>query len=191
MSDGPFKNLNLTKLWKKFAIAVQNDACGRAECLGFASDALLRDILTANVEHLLLDLQAYASREQLGLDVRLAIEKIFDSYSKTPFIDTLQKEIALRLNEQISSSEAIKQALAAAVAEQISIVKNRIEDECVCAHDFRGMWPEEFCRAVNESNAILDALAINEICEAILGRDKDFYKSAVSKKQGIEEGPYL
>lgn len=192
MSDGPFKNLKLAKRWKIFAEAVQNDAFDSAECYALASDALVREILTDNVKALLIELQAYANREQLDLAaVSSCIEDIFNRHSKTSFTDILQKEVAFRVSEQMALSNAIKQAVDAAVREQISEVKNRIIEECICKRDFGVMWQDQFNRTVRESSAIFNGLATNEICEAVLAGNKRAFKAAVSKKVGLDEGVSL
>lgn len=192
MSDGPFKNLKLGKRWKLFAEAVQNDAFDSAERYALASDALVREILTDNVKALLIELEAYASREQLDFTAALScIEDIFNRHSKTSFTDTLQKEVAFRVSDQMVLSDAIKQSVGAAVREQISEVKTRIIEECIYARDFKGMWQDEFNRTVRQSSAIFDGLPTNEICEAVLARNNKAFKAAVSKKVGLDEGASL
>src|SRR5882757_1747537 len=98
MTDGPFKNLQLASRWKRFAEAVQNDAVGMVERCSLAGDALVREVLTEETQALLIDLQAYRSREQLDIDPLSSVESIFNSHSKTPFTDSLEKELAFRLN---------------------------------------------------------------------------------------------
>lgn len=192
MSDGPFKNLKLGKRWKLFAEAVQNDAFDSAERCALASDALVREILTDNVKALLIELQAYAGRVQLDFATTLScIEDIFNRHSKTSFTDTLQKEVAFRVSEHMVLPDAIKQAVSAAVREQISEVKSRIIEECICKRDFGGMWQDQFNRTVRESSAILNDLATDEICDALLARNKKAFKAAVSKKVGLDEGVSL
>jgi hypothetical protein len=189
MSDGPFKNLKLGKRWRLFTDAVQNDAFGKAERHAFASDALVREILTHDVKPLLLELTAYANREQLDFNcVSSSIEEIFNPHSKTSFTDILQKELAFRVSEQVPIADAIIQAVDAAVREQISEVKNRIIEECICQRDLGGMWQDQFNRTVRESSVILNGLATSEICQVVLAGNEKAFKAAVSKKVGIDEG---
>lgn len=190
MSDGPFKNLKLNKRWKRFAEAVQNDAFDRAECCAMASNALVHEILTDGVQTLLADLQDYASLKQLDLDPLSSIESIFNVHMKTPFTDTLQKEVALCLCEA-APSDAARQALKAAVTEQISEAMNRVEEECIRAREAGEMWQDQFQLTVKQARATFNALDINGICEALLAGNKNAFKNAVSKKVGLEEGPPL
>lgn len=191
MSDGPFKNLKLGKRWKRFAEAVQNDAFTSAECCDMASDAIVREILTDDVPSLLVNLQAYSSREQLDIDPLSSVENIFNAHIRAPFTDILQKEVMFRLSEQISPTDAVWQALGASVSVRISEVRNRIEEECIHAREAGKMRQDQFDRTVNQASAIFNALAKNLICEALLARDKSAFKNAVSKKNGLDEGPPL
>jgi len=191
MSDGPFKNLKLGRHWKRFAKAVQNDAFTSAECSALAMNALLQDILTQDAKALLTDLTNFASREQLDLDAASAIEEIFHRHQKSSFADTLQKEMAFRLSDHMPLADAIKQAVEAAVTEHICEAKTRIVEECILSRDFKGMWQDQFNRTVRESNAIFNGLATNEICGAILTRNNNAFKAAVSKKAGLDEGVSL
>jgi len=44
---------------------------------------------------------------------------------------------------------------------------------------------------VTEANAAFDALSKNEICDALRAGDKNTFKGAVSRKEGVDEGPDL
>jgi hypothetical protein len=191
MSDGPFKNLKLNRRWKRFAEAVQNAAFDHAECCAMASDALVREILTDGVLALLADLQAYASRKQLDLDLLSSVESIFNIHMKTPFTDTMQKEIAFCLSEQAVPADAVRQALKASVNEQISEAMNRIEEECIRAREVGEMWQDQFNHTVKQASATFNTLAIDKICEALLAGNKNAFKKAVSKKVGLDEGACL
>src|SRR5712675_3052091 len=97
MTDGPFNNLKLGSCWKRFTEAVQNDAVDKAERCALASHALVREILTDETRTLLADLRAYGHQEQLDINPLSSVENIFNGHNKTPFADTLQKELAFRL----------------------------------------------------------------------------------------------
>jgi hypothetical protein len=191
MTDGPFKNLNLGRRWKRFAEAVQNDAVDEAARCALASDALVREILTDETQALLTDLGAYGRQEQLDIDPLSSVENIFNGHSKTPFVDTLQKEIAFRLGAQMPPDAAIDQALEASVSDRISEARSRIEEECIRARESGEMRQDQFDRTVMQANAAFDALAKDEICDALRAGDKDSFKGAVSKKEGLDEGPDL
>lgn len=191
MTDGPLKNFKLGSRWKRFAEAAQNDAVDNAERCALASDALVHEILTDDARALLVDLYDYVSRKQLDFDSLGSVESIFNSHSKTPFTDTLQKELVFRLAEQTPTDVAIGQALEASVGSQISEARNRIEEECIRARETGEMRQNEFDRTVTQVSAAFDALAKDEICHALCSGDKNAFKDAASKKEGLDEGPCL
>lgn len=191
MSDGPFRNTKLSKGWKKFAVAVENGAFDSYECCALASDALVREILVHDVPPLLAKLQAIVLGEQLDLDPLSSVESIFDGYSKAPFSDNLQKEVVFRLSEKSEPSEAIMDALDAAVGGRIRETRSHIEEDCIRAREAGEMRPDQFVRTVNQSNVIFEELSKNEICAALLACNKAAFKDDVSKKKGLDEGPRL
>lgn len=191
MTDGPFTNLRLDSRWKRFAESVQNDAVSESERCALASDALVREILTDLNQALLADLEAYVWQEQLDIDPRFSVERIFDRHSKTPFADILHRELTYLLDGQMRSDAAFGQALEASVSDQISEARNRIEEECIRARESGEMRQSQFDRTVTEASAAFDALAEDEICKALRAGDKNAFKEAVSKKEGLDEGPNL
>lgn len=191
MSDGPFRNLKLGNRWKRFAEAVQNDAVDASERRALALDALVHEILTDSNQALLADLQAHVRREQLDFDPLSSAESIFNGHSKTPFADILQKELAFRLSEQKQANSALDQAIEASVRDHISEVRNRIEEECIRARESGEMQQDQFDQTVTQASAIFDSLAPDEICDALRAGDKKAFKDAVSKKDGLDEGPSL
>lgn len=191
MTDGPFNNSKLGSRWKRFAEAVQNDAVDMASRCALASDALLREILTDETNALLANLRVYGRQQQLDIDPASLVENIFNEHDKTPFADILQKQIAIRLGEQMPPDTAIDQALEATVGKQISEARSRIEEECIRARDTGEMQQDQFERTVREANAAFHLLAETEICDAVRIGDKDAFKDAVLKKRGTHEGPKL
>jgi hypothetical protein len=191
MSDGPFKNLKLGKRWKRFFDAVQNETFNSPECCAMASHALMHEFFTDNVRAILAALQANANRKQLDLDPLSSVESIFNDNMKTPFSDTLQKQLAFRLNDQVSPADAVQQALEDSVVKHSNDAKDRIVDECLRAREAGEIRHDLFYRSVSNIKASFDALAKNKVCDALLDGNKNAFKDAVSKKQGIDEGPPL
>lgn len=191
MSDGPFKNLKLGKRWKRFADAVQNDTFNCSDCCNMASHALTHELLTDNVRAILAVLQAYASRKQLDIDPSASVDSVFNAHMSTPFSDILQKQIAFRLNDQVSLADAVRQAVEESVSNHSNDVRNRIIDECISAREAGGMRHDLFSISVKNVNSVFDSLAKDRVCEALLDGDKNAFKTAASKKQGIDEGPPL
>ncbi len=191
MSDGPFKNLKLNRRWKRFVEVVKNPAFDRAICYALASDALVREILTDGVKALVADLLAFASQEQLVIDPLSSVDSIFNAHMKTPFADTLQKEVAFCLSQEVTPIGAVQQALEAAVTEQTHEARNRIVEECICAQEVGKMSQAQFFQTVSQVDAIFDSLNTNEVCGALLAGNKSAFKNAVAKKVDLDEGPSL
>ncbi|MBI1274453.1 hypothetical protein GC177_00585 [bacterium] len=191
MTDGPFRNLKLSRRWKRFSEAVQNDSVDKAEVCALASDAFVREILTDDAQALMADLQAYEQREQLDFDPTSSFEAIFDDHSKTPFADTLQKELAFRLAEKMPPNVAVEQALEASVNDQIIEARNHIEEECIRVLESGEMRKDQFDRTITQVDAAFETLNKDAICDAIRAGDKNAFKNAVSKKKGLDEGPNL
>jgi hypothetical protein len=127
----------------------------------------------------------------LDLDPLSSVESIFIDYSKSAFADNLQKEVAPRLSLEINLGTAITEAVNASVSEQISKVRNRIEEECISAYERGEMKKDQFVCTLNQASAIFDRLDNNKICEALLSCNKSAFKAAISKKEGLDEGPQL
>lgn len=191
MSDGPFKNLRLAKRWRKFAEAAYNDAFDQVECRAMASDSIVRDVLTGPVQTLLSVLKSYVDQKQMDMDPLSSIERIFDENSKGQFANILQKEMAYRLSDNCTQKEAFEQALASSVREQINISRTRIQEECIHSCEIGEMKQGQLDRTMDRTNTVFESLDRQSICEAIRACNKQTFKDAVAKKDGINEGPSL
>jgi hypothetical protein len=191
MTDGPFKNLKLGVRWKRFAEAVQNDAMDATKRCGLASDALVREILSDDNSDLLAALQRHVGQRQLDIDPGSSVESIFGSHRKTPFADSLQREMAFRLGKGASLELAMGQALQASLSDQISVAKNRIEEECIRAREAGEMRQTQFDCVISQAKKAFEALDKETICDALRAGSKDAFKGAASKKEDIDEGPNL
>jgi hypothetical protein len=188
MSDGPFKNLKLPQRWKVFSYAVQNEAFERSHCCALASHALLMDIFSKNITGLLLDLQRASSQVNLKPST---LDEMFNAFGSTPFSKILQKELAWRVSGSVVNSDAIKEALSAAVMEQARQANDRIVDQCIISREFGNMRQDQFNLAVRASSSILNSISIDPICQALFAGNRNFFKDSVSKKTGLEDGPSL
>lgn len=190
MTDGPLKNLKLSSCWKRLVEAIQRDASESAECGALASDALVRELLTDEVRALLNDLEGYAHRDQMDLDPISSVAGIFDRHDKTPFNDSLQKKLAVRLN-QLPSDAAFDEALEASVKDQMTEARNHLVEECLRARDTGEISRDHCQRAIDKVNASFEAVDLQGICKALRAGNKNAFKDATSKKEGLGEGPTL
>lgn len=191
MSDGPFRNSKLPKWWKGFGEAVHNDAVDDDERRGRAAHGLLKDILTDDAVSVIAELLAFANRPQLEIDPASTAERIFDNHQKGPFVDLLQRELAYQLGHNQPPKEALSEAMAGAVRDQISEVKNRFQEESIHLAEAGDMKREQCETGVERANKIFGALDVDAICDAVFAGNKNAFKNAVSKKQGLDEGPGL
>jgi hypothetical protein len=191
MSDGPFRNLRLAKGWKKFAKAAYNDAFDLTECCAMASNAVVHDVLSDSVQALLSVLKSYVSQIQMDMDPLSSIEKIFNEHSKDQFVNTLQKEMAYRVSDNCTHSEVLEQALASSLDEQVNISRARFQDECIHLSETGEMQQVQLDRTINRANSVFESLDRQSISEAILACNKQAFKDAVAKKDGIDQGPSL
>jgi hypothetical protein len=191
MSDGPFKNSKLPKWWKGFGEAVHNDAVDDEERCARASHAVIKDVLTEDTQAVIVALQAFAALQQLEIDPASTIERIFDNHQKGPFVDRLQRELAFQLNQKKPPKEALSQAMAEALRDQVSQVKNRFQEECIHLAEAGDMNREQSEVGVERANKIFDRLVVDDIRDAVFTGNKNAFKNAVPKKEGLDEGPGL
>jgi len=183
--------MKLGKKWKRFAEALQNEAFDNSTCCALASHALMHEILTDSFRAVLAALQAYVNLQQLDIDPLSSVESIFNDHMKTPFTDTLQKQVAFRLHDQVTPDDAVRQALEASVSEHSIDARNRIIDEFIRARETGEIRQDQYSRAVNKVKAIFDLLPKNEVYGVLNVGNKNAFKDAVSKKHGLNEGPPL
>lgn len=191
MPDGPHNNLKLGRRWKRFAAASYNNAADGIERCALAADALVREVLTDDTRALLTDLLDYAQRPQLDLAPVSTVQNIFSKHPKSAFGDTLQGEVEFRLWDKGAPDAAIEEALEASVDDQIRKAKIRMEEECIRARDCGEMRKDQSDCMVTRANVVFDGLPRRAICDALRKGDKDAFKGAASKRDGLEEGPSL
>ncbi len=191
MTDGPFRNLKLGSGWKRLADAAQNDASSTTECGLLATDGLVRHLATKENCAAVQELEAYTLQPQLDFDPRATIEEIFDDYEKTPFLDTLKKELLYRIADGTPPAEALDLALDAAVEEEVGEARNRFEEECIRLRDTGKMSRHACQRAIGKTNDAFDAVNRRDVCAAIRKGDKNAFKAATAKRVGLDEGPGL
>ena len=191
MSDGPFKNSKLGKCWKRFAEAVQNETFDNSFRRDLAYHAIMQEILKDSVRSILARLLACASKKQLDMDPLSLVNSIFSDHMMTPFTDTLQKQLAFRLHDQVPMADAIRQAVEATVNEHSKDTRNRIVDEFISVREAGKIQEAQFSRNISIVHAIFKELKTDKICAALFVGDKNAFKNGASKKRDIEDGPPL
>lgn len=191
MTDGPFKNLKLGKGWNRFVEAVLNDAVDQSECTDLANDSLVRGLLTSANSAILENLYAYAGQDQMVFDQVSDVEDIFDRHDKTPFSDQLQKQLIYLLNGGVPMASALAEAIEASVESHIAATENRLQEEFISLREARALSEEKYESGIAKVYTTFKAVDISEVCNALRGGNKNAFKAATSKKEGLDEGPRL
>ena len=189
MTDGPFKNSALAKRWKRYADALLNDATTPQERTAMASHGVLHDVLSRDTRELFGDLKRYAGRAQLELDPMAGASEIFDRHPRSPFADTLQRHLNQNLFDKVAPDPALDRALSAASDEAVKAAGNRMMEECLHVRDTKDMSGKQF-RVATERNAdAFGRVDVDAVCRAIEAGDRNAFKPAIAKKDGVDEGP--
>ncbi|MDZ4078639.1 MULTISPECIES: hypothetical protein [Hydrocarboniphaga] len=190
MTDGPFKNLQLANRWKRYTEAVQNHLVARDTVRAMACNAIVRDVLFGSNRALLNAVDTHVSQAQQDFDAIASVEGIFSRYSKSPFADSLQRELVFRLDSQAPAA-AYDEAITAAISGHISEVGNRIVEECIRSYESDQMNRSQLTRTITQSKATLRSIDLEELCRAVRSGNTNAFKLAASKKDGLDEGPPL
>lgn len=188
MSDGPFKNLKLDSRLKRFATAVQNDTVDDKQRTALVSDAIVHATLKES-STLFGDLTAYLESDRLDFDPKATINAIFDGNPKSQFSDNFQKEVGLGLHDGKRPSDAISEGLESAIHTQIEEVRTRTQEACLEAYNSGDMWKDQLERTIRGANAALRSVNVPQIRDALMQGNKRAFKSAIKKKEGLDEGP--
>ena len=123
MTDGPFRNAELSSRWRRYGESLVSDAVSPGERTAQACRSMLGDVDMKSFSALLSALKAHAQRPQMDLDPVASLDAIFDSHSKSPLTDILQKNLAANLRDQMPPEIALDQALSGAVSRLRKIVQ--------------------------------------------------------------------
>jgi hypothetical protein len=190
VTDGPFKNLCLGSNWKRLVIAVQYETGATAEHASIVSHALVRELtIEANVSALkALEVRSHG---QLDLDPIGTVDAILDAYAKTPFLDTLQKQLRFQIGSGSPLPRALPEARNAAIEVQIRQAWSRINEEFIYALNTRAINQRDYVQALHKISGAFEAIDRPRIQDAICKGNKNAFNDAVRKKKGLEEGPPL
>lgn len=188
MTDGPFKNLKLGSCWKRLEEAVQNDAASPEECGAFASDALIRHLVTKEHDKVLQEIDAHLDRGQLELDPLGSVEAIFDRCEKTPFLDVFQKELLYQTASDTPLGDAKVPALDSAIDTQIGELRNRFHEECIRAQEAGEISRDAADRARQKIDSAFDAVESGKVRDALLAGKKDAFEKDLDRIDGVDEG---
>jgi len=189
MTDGPFRNAELSSRWKRYGCDLVSDATDAETRTAQASHSMLEDVDVKAFNALLADLKAYSQRPQMDLDPVPSIEAAFQSHPPSPRMDDFQKHLLANLREQVPLDDALNKALRSSITDWIGMTKNRIDEECIRARDRRDMSPEDYRKGIDRNREAFSAISTDALCDALRTGDKGAFKQALQKKKGLDEGP--
>ena len=189
MTDGPFRNANLSGRWKRFGDDLVSDASSASERSAQASHSMLGDMDWSTVSPLLRDLTALFEDRQLDLDAVARASAIFGKHPKTPFLESLRRHVAASLREGNYGSDAIAQALNRSVRDWTGMARSRIEEECIRARDTGDMTWDNYRKGVARAREAFDGIECGQIARALLAGDRRAFSQATTRAVGVDEGP--
>lgn len=189
MTDGPFRNAQLSGRWKRYGRDLVSDAASQDERTARACHSMLGDVDLKALGSLLRELKAHAQRPQMDLDPVASTDIIFGNHPKSPLADALQKHLTAQLRSQRPFEAGLEQALNDATTEWIGITKNRLDEECIRARDIGDMTRDEYRKGIDRNLETFRAIDPTAIREALALDNARAFKKAVTKKDGLDEGP--
>jgi len=189
MTDGPFRNAELSSRWKRYGQDLVSDAVSPEERTTQACHSMIGDVDMKAFSPLFGELKALAERPQMDLDPVVAIETVFDNHPTTPLADTLQRHLIANHRDQIPPEKALDLALDSTANEWIGTTKNRLDEECILARELGDMSREDYRKGIMRNRETFAAVNLRELRNALATGNKRAFRQAVQKKPGVDEGP--
>lgn len=189
MTDGPFRNSDLSGRWKRYGKDLVNDAASQDERSAQMCVSVLGDLDLKAVSRMLGELRAHFEQEQMTLDPMESVRGIFERYDKSPAADLLERSLRVQLREQPSGTAALNEAVDETRNELLNIAKNRIDEECIRARDIGDMSQESYRKALERNRETATAVNRDALRDALFSGKKDAFKRAAKNKKGVDEGP--
>ena len=189
MTDGPFKNAELTSRWKQYGKDLVSDAASPDERAAQACHSILGDVDMKTLGPLLSALKAHAHQTQVELDPVSSFEAIFEKHPNSPLVDTIQKHLIAQLRDQAPTGRALDRAFQSAVANLIDTTRNRLDEECIRARDRGDMTQENCLKGIDRNHEAFKKIDSNDLGKALTSGNRHAFKDATRKKVGVDEGP--
>jgi hypothetical protein len=189
MSDGPFRNAELSSRWKRYGQELVSDAASPEERTVHACHSIIGDVDMDAFSSLFKELKIHAERPQLDLDPVAAIEAIFEQHALSPLIDALQRHLIANVQDQLSPEKALNEALENTVKECVGTIKNRLDEECIRARDVGDMSREDYQKGIERNRETFAAIKPSGLCDALATGNKRAFRRAMQKKTDVDQGP--
>ena len=129
MTDGPFRNAELSIRWKQYGRDLVSDAASADERTLQACHSMVGDLNLSEISNLLSAIKRHAERPQMDLDIMSLMEALFERGTKPPLIDALQKHLMANLHDRMPIDTARDPALKSTVVDWIGRPKHSMDEE--------------------------------------------------------------
>ncbi|MBT5414519.1 MAG: hypothetical protein HOH66_10215 [Rhodospirillaceae bacterium] len=189
MTDGPFRNAELSSRWKRYGDDLVSDATSLEERTAQACHSMLGDVDLTAVSTILGNIIDHTERPQMDLDLVSSIDALFDPHLKSPLTDLLQKHVTTNLRDQMPLATAVDQALQSTVEDWIGITKNRLDEECIRARDLGDLNEKGYSNGIERNREAFAAIASDALCDALTSGNKRAFRRALEKRTSVDDGP--
>lgn len=189
MTDGPFRNAELSNRWKRYGNDLVSDAASVEERTTRACHSMIGDEDLSAISSTLGAIKAHAERPQMDLDIISSMEMLFESCPKSPRTDTLQKHLIANLRDQIPLGAALDRALSSTVSDWIGMTKNRLDEELIRARDIGDMNVKDYRKGIERNRETFASINPDALSDTLTTGNKRAFKQAQQKRTGVDEGP--
>lgn len=189
MTDGPFRNAELSSRWKQYGKDLVSDAVSLDERAAQACHSMIGTDDLPAVSTILADIKTRAQLPQLDLYAVSSMETLFESHPRSPLTHMLEKHLMANLRDQLPLDVALEQALPSTVSDWVGITKNRLDEECIRARDHGDMNESDYRKSIERNRETFASIDTDAVCGALIVGDKHAFKQIQQKKAGVDEGP--
>ncbi len=189
MTDGPFRNAELSSRWKRYGQDLISDAASSEERVMQACHSMLGDVDTTLFCSIFCRLKAQANCVQMEMDPTAKFEEIFESYVPSLLGDALHIHLIANLRDQPPSQYALEQALESTTREWISTTKNRLDEECIRARSVGEMPQQDYVKGMERNQKVFASIDVSKLVQALTTGNRKAFSKALKKKTNLDDGP--
>jgi len=188
MTDGPFRNAQLSGRWKQYGKDLVSDAASTEERASQACHSMIGDVEVGELSSLIKALRAHALHPQMDLDPVSSTETVFERHEQSLLASAVQKHLTANLRGKAPLGDALDDALNSVVSQWIGATKNRLDEECIRARDLGDMNREDYAKGLERNKETFASVDVDALCKALESGSKNAFRIGANK-QGIDEGP--
>ena len=131
MTDGPFKNTNLTPRWKEYGDLLDHETFSVSDRVQQARKALIEDLLPADFKAAVRDVHKQLERLQTQLFPQIEAESIIDKHNACEQSETFRKHFISNLRSKDDVDTAFNSALKSTIESGIAQADQRLVVHCI------------------------------------------------------------